>query len=191
MTNTQWVVGLAGAACLIAATVLSGLADDGHGRMMQGGHDQGERDEHSGHYLKHPLKHAKEIGLTQEQIGKLKTMQLDFKRMQVKKEADVKIAEFELHALCDEEQAELSTIEARVDHLKNAEGALLLAGIKARRDAMALLTPEQREKDRAQREKMKSEQDHRGGMGGMGRGGMGERRTEQAWRGRGWRTWRR
>ena len=160
MMKRQWIVVLAGAACLVAASFLSGLADEGHGKMkhgqMQGSHEQGEQDEHSAHYLKHLLKHAKEIGLTSEQIGKVKAMQLDLNRTQARTEAEIKIATFELYALLEEEQAELSAIQAKVDQLKKAEGALMLAAIKGKRDAAALLTPEQREKDRAQREKMKS-----------------------------------
>ena len=176
MMKRQWVVVLGGVACLVAATFLSGLADEAQGRMMHdqmhGGHDQGE---HSAHYLMHVLKHAKEIGLTSEQIGKLKALQLDFNRIQARMEADIKIARLELHALLEEEQAELSAIQAKVDQLKKAEGALMLAAIKGKRDASALLTPEQREKERAHREKMKSggEGQHGGGMGGGGHGGNG------------------
>jgi Spy/CpxP family protein refolding chaperone len=179
MMKKQWVVGLGGAALIVAVTVLSGLADEGQGRMMrgqmQGGHEQGEQEDHRAHYLKHLLKHAKEISLTSEQISKLKAMQLDLNRTQARMEADIKIAKLELHALLEEEQADLSAIQVKVDQLKKAEGALLLAAIKSKRDAMALLTPEQREKDRAHREKMKSggEGQHRGGMGGMGGGGRG------------------
>jgi protein CpxP len=179
MTIRRWIVVTAGAVCLVATTVLPGLADEGHGGMKhgqaQGGHEQGEQGEHGGHYLKHLLKHAKEFGLTPEQIGTLKTMQLDFKRTQARLEADIKIAKLELHALLEEEQADFSAIQAKVDQLKKAEGAMLLAAIKGKRDAMALLTPEQKEKDRAHREKMMSEGEgqQRGGMGGKGRGGMG------------------
>jgi hypothetical protein len=71
-------------------------------------------------------------------------------------------------------------IQAKVDQLKKAEGMLLLAAIKGKRDAMVMLTPDQRAKDRAQFEKMKSGGDgqHRGGMGhgamgGSGHGGQG------------------
>lgn len=179
MKTKQWIAVAAGAACLIAVPYLTALADEGHGGMkrgqMQGGHDQGEQDSHSAHYLKHLLKHAKEIGLTSEQISKLKTMQLDLNRTQARMEADIKIAGLELHALLEEEQAELSAIQAKIDQLKRAEGTLLLAAIKSKRDAMALLTPEQREKDRAHREKMKSggEGQHRGGMGDKSGGGHG------------------
>jgi Spy/CpxP family protein refolding chaperone len=189
MMKRQRIIVLGGAACLVAAMILSGLADEGQGRMvrgqMHGGHDQGEQDEHSAHYLKHLLKHAKEIGLTSEQVSKLKVMQLDLGRTQARAEADIKIARLELHALLEDEQADLSMIQSKVDELKKAEGELLLAAIKSRRDATALLTPEQREKDRAHRERMKSEGAgqrgggmggmDRGGMGGMGRGGMSER----------------
>jgi Spy/CpxP family protein refolding chaperone len=175
----QCIISLVGSAVLVAATILPGLADEGHGRkmggQMHGGHDQGEEEEHSAHYLQHLLKHAKEIGLTPEQIGKLKAMQLDFKRTEARTEADIKIANLELRALVEDEQADLSAIKAKVNQLKYEEGALMLAAIKAKRDGMALLTSEQREKDQAHREKMKSEKEGQrgGGMGGMGRGGMG------------------
>lgn len=60
-----------------------------------------------------------------------------------------------------------------MDQLKKAEGALMVAAIKGKRDATALLTPEQREKERAHREKMKSggEGQHGGGLGSGGHGG--------------------
>ena len=180
MMKRQWVVVLGGVACLVAATFFSGLTDEAQGRMMHdqmhGGHDQGEQGEHSAHYLMHALKHAKEIGLTSEQIGKLKALQLDFNRIQARMDADIKIARLELHALLEEEQAELSAIQAKVDQLKKAEGALMLAATKGKRDASALLTPEQREKERAHREKMKSggEGQHGGGMGGGGDHAGGE-----------------
>jgi len=62
-------------------------------------------------------------------------------------------------------------IHAKVDQLKKFEGALLVETIKTKRNAMAMLTHEQREKDRAHREQMKSEGQHGDGMGGM-MGGM-------------------
>lgn len=181
MTMKRWMSVIAGVACLIATTALPGLADEGHGGMKhgqaQGGHEQEEQGEQGGHYLKHLLKHAKEIGLTSEQVGKLKQMQLDCKRRHIKMDADIKIAKLELHALLEDEQAELSAIQAKVDQLKKAEGELLVEAVKTKREAMALLTPEQKEKDRAHHEQMKSagEEQHGGGMGrgGMGRGGMG------------------
>ncbi|MBH0202354.1 MAG: hypothetical protein HP496_08690 [Nitrospira sp.] len=185
----RWVAGLGGAALLVAMTGFPVYADEGHGmmghgghdqeeqEMGHGGHDQEEQDDHSGHYLKHLLKHAKEIGLTPEQISKVKAIQLDFKRSEARLEADAKVAKLELQALMEDEKADLNAIQAKVDQLKKAEAACLFTAIKSKRNAMALLTPDQREKDRAVHEQMKSAGDgqHGGGMGGMmgGRGGMG------------------
>jgi periplasmic protein CpxP/Spy len=161
-------------ALTVAMTVFPVFADEGHGKMGHGGHDQEDQHVHSGHYLKHLLKHAKEFDLTQEQIGKLKAIQLDFKRSEARLEADAKVAKLELHALLDDEQADLKAIQAKVEQLKKAEGACLFEAIKSKSMAMALLTPDQREKDRAHREHMKSKREgqHGGGMGGMGRSGM-------------------
>lgn len=141
---------------------------------MHEGHDQSKQDEHSSHDLKHLLKYGKELGLIPEQISKLKTLQLDLGRTQARAEADIKVATLELHALVEDEQAASAAIQAKVDQLKKAEGGLLFTTIKSRRDAMALLTPEQREKEHAMMEKMKGgEAEHSGGMSGMsGMGGM-------------------
>ena len=180
----RWVAGFGGAALIAALAVSPVFADEGHGKMGHGGHDQEEEADHGGHYLKHLLKHAKEIGLTSEQVSKVKAIQLDFKRSEARLEADVKIAKLDLQALMEDEKADLNAIQAKVDQLKKAEAACLFAAIKGKRNAMALLTSDQREKDRAHREAMKSEQggEHgggmggggmMGGMGGMGRGGKG------------------
>jgi Spy/CpxP family protein refolding chaperone len=141
---------------------------------MHEGHDQSKQDEHSSHDLKHLLKHGKEIGLTPEQISKLKTMQLDQSRAQARAEADIKVATLELHALVEDEQADSAAIQAKVDQLKKAEGGLLFTAIKSRRGALAILSPEQREKDQAMRERMMGgEGQHSGGMSGMsGMSGM-------------------
>lgn len=186
MTKSRWMAGAVAAMCLLGWTFVSSRAEACHGHMMHGqpqnGHDQHEQeeaDEQTEHYLKHLLKHAKEIGLTPEQIGKLKAMQLDFKRTNVRLEADIEVAQLELHALLEDEQADLSSIQAKVDQLKKAEAAHVIAAVKSTRNAMALLTSDQREKERAHREHMQHEGQgqHGGGMsmggmmGGMGHGG--------------------
>lgn len=168
----RWVAGFGGVALIAALAVFPVFADEGHGKMGHGGHDQEEEADHGGHYLKHLLKHAKEIGLTSEQVSKVKAIQLDFKRSEARLEADVKIAKLDLQALMEDEKADLNAIQAKVDQLKKAEAACLFAAIKGKRNAMALLTPDQREKDRAVHEHMKSGTQHGGGMGGM-MGGMG------------------
>ena len=181
MTNGGWMVAAVAVVSLVGASVFPSRTEACQGHMMmhghaQGGQEQEDADEHAGHYLKHLLKHAKEIGLTPEQIGKLKVMQLDFKRANVRLEADIEVAQLELDALLEDDQAEISTIQAKVDQQKKAEGAHVIAAIKSTRNAMALLTPDQREKERTHREHMQhgGQGQHGGGMGHSGMmGGMG------------------
>ena len=168
----QWLFRIGGAALTIAIAAFPSYADEGHGKMGHGGHDQEEQHDHGGHYLKHLLKHAKEIGLTPEQITKVKAIQLDFKRSEARLEADAKVANLELHALLEDEKNDLSVIQAKVEQLKNVESACLFAAIKSKRTAMALLSSEQRDKERAVHEQMKSSGQHGAGGGGMGHGGM-------------------
>ena len=176
-----------GSVILLSTNVQTVRADGDHGGMMCGhmceGHDQSKQGEHSSHDLKLLLKHGKEIGLTLEQISKLKTMQLDLSRAQARAEADIKVATLELHALVENEQADSAAIQAKVDQLKKAEGGLLFTAIRSRRDAMALLSPEQREKEHALRDRMMDnmmemmmggEDQHTGGMSGMKGGGHGK-----------------
>lgn len=174
-----WTVGLGGATLIVTMSTFPSVAEACHGHMMHGHmqssheqHDQDGEGDHSAHYLKHLLKHANEIGLTAEQISKLKVQQLDFKRTEARLEADTKIAKLELHALLEDDQADLNAIQAKVDQLQKAEGSLLFTAIKSNRSAMAMLTPEQREKERKAHEQMKGGGQHGGGMGGM-MGGMG------------------
>jgi len=108
----------------------------------------------AGHFLRHLLKHQKEIGLTEDQVARLKAIHLELDRTRIRTEAEVLVAERELAAMVQDDKADLAAIEAKVKQSEALEAGLRLAAIKAKRDAMALLTPEQREKERSQHEKM-------------------------------------
>ena len=146
-------------------------ADDksGHSKI-DGGHEAATCQPSTGHYLHHLLKHSKEIGLTADQVSKLKAIQLDLNRTRIKTEADMQVSELELAALTEDEKADLSAIETKAKERAMLEVVLQMAAIKAKRDAVSLLTPEQREKVTAEREKMMKE------MGGM----MGKGQKEKA-----------
>jgi Spy/CpxP family protein refolding chaperone len=102
--------------------------------------------------LRHLLKNKQELGLSDEQIGKLRGLALDADRAGIRANADVLVSERELHALLWDEKAELAAIEAKVREHENFEATARMIGIKARRDLIGLLTPEQREKRKALRE---------------------------------------
>jgi Spy/CpxP family protein refolding chaperone len=143
-----------------------GYGGPGYGMM---GHHGG-----TGHYLRHLLMHQKEIGLSEEQVTKLKAIQLDLDRTRIRTEAEVQVAERELEALVHDEKSDLAAIEAKLKQSEGLEVGLRLAAIKTKREAMALLTPEQREKEKAEHEKMMKMMGERrmGERGGMGPGMM-------------------
>jgi Spy/CpxP family protein refolding chaperone len=124
----------------------------GHG----GGHMGGWHGSTS-HLLRHMLKHEKEIGLKEDQVAKLKEMQLNLDRTRIKSEADIMVAERELKALVEDEKSDLGAIEAKIKQAEGLEVALRLEAIKTRKEALALLTPEQREKEKAEHSKMMQE----------------------------------
>jgi Spy/CpxP family protein refolding chaperone len=121
----------------------------------------------TGHYLRHLLQHQDAIGLTDEQLKRLKALQLDLDKTRIRTEAEILVAERELKALVDDDKAELSAIEAKLKQSENLGTALRLAAIKVKREAVGLLNPDQRKKERLEHEKMMHEHMGRG----MGRGG--------------------
>ncbi len=153
------------AVSLIAAILLLGAqpvrADEPHGGPKgpgkgygeQGGGMQGHHGG-AGHFLRHLLMHQKEIGLSEEQTGKIKALQLDLDKTRIRAEAEIQVAERELHELVRDEKADLAAIEAKLRQGAELEVGLRMTAVKTRRAAMALLTPEQREKEKAEHEKM-------------------------------------
>ena len=114
------------------------------------------------HVLHHLLWHQKDIGLTDEQVTKLKNLALAQDRAQVRTHADIRVAERELRALAWDEKMDLSIIEAKVKEREALEVNLRFVGFKGKRDLLAVLTPEQRDKLKAIREEMR--ESHRAQM---------------------------
>lgn len=139
--------------------VQPGLADWEHGSSHAYSSEHGCCEEmmgyhgHPADHLRHLLQHQKEIGLTEEQVKKLKAIELDFDRARIKSEAEIHVAERELLALVEDEKTDLSTIEAKVKQSEMLEVGLRMLAFKARHDALEVLTPEQREKGKAAHEK--------------------------------------
>ena len=146
-------------------------AEGGHAARSTyaGGAAIGKHHQTAGHLIRHLLKHQTEIGLSPDQIAKLKTLQMDLTRYRIRAEADIQVADAELGALEEDEKADLGALEAKVKQSEALRSALRLAGIKTKRDVFALLTPEQRDKQKTEHEKMTNEMhgDHPRSRGGM------------------------
>ena len=143
-----------------------GYGGGGHG--MRGNHGMGMMHSSAGHLIRHLLKHEKDIGLTADQVTKLKDIQLNLDKTRIKSEADIQVAERELKALTDDEKSDLKAIESKLRQSEDMQVALRMTSIKTRRDVLALLTPDQRAKEKAEHEKMM--QQHTEGDKGHGKG---------------------
>jgi periplasmic protein CpxP/Spy len=115
-----------------------------HGVHARGGMAHGLAD--------HLLQHKQDLGLTDEQVTKLKGLSLDQDRARIKAHADVMIAARELRSLVSDDKTELSLIEAKVNEQEALEAKLRMIGIKGKRDLYAVLTLEQRDKYKTLRE---------------------------------------
>ena len=162
-------------ACLLMVGIPSLWANDpgyGHGGGAHGsggGHGYGKGMMHSGtgHLIRHLLKHEKDIGLTADQVTKLKNVQLNLDRIRIKTEADIQITERELKALTDDEKSDLGAIEAKLKQSEGLQVGLRMTSIKMRREVMALLTPEQRAKETSEHDKvMEQHKDYGAPRGG-------------------------
>ena len=139
------------AICLMVFGTVTTWANDpsyGHG----GGHGYGKGMMHSGtgHLIRHLLHHEKALGLTADQVAKLKEIQLGLDKTRIKVEADIQIAERELKALTEDDKVDLSAIEAKLRQSEDLQIGLRMTSIKTHREVMGLLTPEQRAKEKAE-----------------------------------------
>ena len=152
----QLIIALAMSALVIGLTNSSAWADGSYGHRGQGGERHGMHFG-SGHsrLLHHLLKHQRDLGLTDEQVAKVKALALDQDRAKIRAHADVQVADRELRALVWDEQADLSVIQAKVKERADLTAVLQFMRIKGKRDLLAVLTPEQRDKLKALREQMR------------------------------------
>ena len=134
-----------------------GYGGEGHGgggHSSIGGYGAGMMHNSTGHLIRHLLQREQEIGLTAEQVTKLKDMQLNLDKTRIKTEADIQVAEREVKALTENEKSDLGAVEAKVKQSHDLQVGLRMVSIKARRDVLALLTPEQRGKEKTEHEKI-------------------------------------
>ena len=131
-----------------------GYGHGGGGHSSMGGHSGGVKHGGTGQLIRHLLKHEQQLGLTAEQVTKLKDMQLNLDKTRIKTEADIQVAEREVRALTDEEKSDLGAVEAKLKESHSLQVGLRMVSVKAKRDVLALLTPEQRAKEKTEHDKV-------------------------------------
>jgi len=116
-------------------------------RMKGGGEDEAGPGLMNG--MKGPnflLREREALGLSQEQVDRLKALRLDMARQVSRLRADLHVGELELHDLLDTEQVDMPKVEAKVKALGELRTGIQLARIKARVEAARVLSQEQKDK---------------------------------------------
>jgi hypothetical protein len=121
----------------------------GHTMSYHGGHGHQSATTHLLGYL---MKHKQEIGLSEEQVARLRTVALDSDRALIRAKADVQVSERELRALLWDQKAELPAIEAKVKEKESLVAEAKIIGIRSKRELIGTLTAEQKTKLKALRD---------------------------------------
>ncbi len=111
---------------------------EGHGPMMGMGH-MDRMDEMMGMCLEH----AEKMGLTGEQIKKLKPLHREMEKKQARFQADRKIAEIDLMEIMEVKDFDLDKADAAVKKLAGIKTAHHLDMLKTMKEVRSVLTDEQ------------------------------------------------
>lgn len=146
----------------------------GHGSSHHGKYSKGHGYGHSGHtlsrhgygphmgphqpagrFIQHILKFKQAMAITDEQESQLQRINTNFKKTKIKMNAEVELANLELHELLRNDQASLSDIEDKLKNVHALKADLIMASVKAKRDAKDVLSDEQRQRMKAVHERIK------------------------------------
>lgn len=126
--------------------------DGKHGGGYGGGYGgrHGRHEKHPGahrgatEFIDHILKFQEGMSLTDDQVEQLHTIKTNYRKTRITMKADIKLANVDLHELLKDEQSSLADIETQLNAMHGLKAKLYLESIKAQRQAMAVLSEEQR-----------------------------------------------
>lgn len=109
-----------------------------HGQMMEMDHM-----DKSGEMMGMCMEHADKLGLTDEQIMKMKPRHSEMQKKQARYKADVKIAEIELKDIMEVKDFDLEKSRSAVKKINEIKTAHQLEMLKAMKEMRTILTDEQ------------------------------------------------
>ncbi len=110
----------------------------GHGQMME----MGTMDK-MGDMMGMCIEHADKLGLTDDQIAKMKPLHSEMQKKQARFQADRKIAEIELGEIMEVKDFDLAKASAAVKKIEEIKTAHHLEMLKGMKEARTILTDEQ------------------------------------------------
>ena len=97
------------------------------------------------------MHHARDLGLSDEQLMKFKSLIAEYQKSKIHGEANVKLAELDVLSLVRDDRADMSVIENAIRKSETAQSNVRIEGVKAIKAARTILTPEQLQKWRTSR----------------------------------------
>ncbi len=110
---------------------------EGHGQMME----MGNMDMMGGDMI--CMEHADKMGLTDDQMMKMKPLHREMQKKQIRSKADLKIAEIELKEIMEVKDFDLDKATYTVKKIEDIKTAQHLEMLKAMKDMRAILTDDQ------------------------------------------------
>jgi Spy/CpxP family protein refolding chaperone len=89
------------------------------------------------------LANAEKIGLSEEQIGKIKPIHMEMQKKGVQYRADLKIAQIDLKGIMDVKDFDLERADAQVKKIEEIRTAHHLEMLKSMKEVRSILTDEQ------------------------------------------------
>jgi Spy/CpxP family protein refolding chaperone len=111
---------------------------EGHGQMMGMGHM-----DRMGDMMGMCIEHADKMGLTDDQVMKMKPVHSEMQKKQARFQADRKIAEIELREIMEVKDFDLEKANAAVKKIEDIKTAHHLEMLKAMKEMRTNLTDEQ------------------------------------------------
>jgi Spy/CpxP family protein refolding chaperone len=138
--------------------------EGGHGRMME----MGGMDKMDG-MMDMCMDHADKMGLTEEQVVKMKPLHREMQKKDARFKADLKIAEIELMEIMEVKDFDLDKAGSAVKKISDIKMAHRLEMLKGMKEVRALLTDEQFKKMGKMMSIMPMKEEHKRPMKKMGK----------------------
>ena len=115
-----------------------------------------------------------EIGITQTQIDKLRSLKMEATKSQIRNSAEVKILKLDFEDLLNQDNPDVKKIDAKIDEMGKLEIEMKKSMVHSIIEMKSILTDEQLEKlqeliKERMKERMENRRDNRGDRGDRGR----------------------
>jgi len=144
-----------------------GSVQDPHGKPSHGGMGYGdgahEGMEHHGGLS--PLAMKEELGLSDEQVNRLRPLEMDYRKTMIQNGADLRVAMIDMGTLLDAKQTDMTALTSKVDEISLLQKKMMMYRVEVLLKVKEVLSPAQYDQFRSKlREQMEGMGHHGGEM---------------------------